>query len=224
VQHAKRWGRILPRSFYARPTIEVARALLGQVLVHGPTAGIIVETEAYLGGDDLASHSAAGLTDRTRVIFGPPGHAYVYFIYGMYECLNLVAEAPGQPGCVLIRALEPVAGLDLMHRRRPAARKPEQLANGPGKLTLAMAITRVQNGADVTRGSLVVRASKDSTAFEIAVTPRIGISKCADLPLRFLIAGNRYVSPTPKTRPPVNMKGHVRLDAGSPSPLQSPDA
>ena len=92
------FGRILPRSFYARPTVEVARDLLGKVLVHGPTAGIIVETEAYLGGDDLAAHSARGLTQRTRVIFGPPGHAYVYLIYGMYECLNLVAERDGTAG------------------------------------------------------------------------------------------------------------------------------
>src|SRR5712691_1939321 len=132
------FGPILPRAFYARPTVEVARALLGKVLVHGRTAGIIVETEAYPGGDDRASHSSRGITARTRVIFGPPGHAYVYFIYGMYECLNLVAEADGKPGCVLVRALEPLAGLDLMRRRRPAARKPEDLADGPGKLTLAM--------------------------------------------------------------------------------------
>ncbi len=187
-------GPILPRSFYNRPAIQVARDLLGKVLVHGPTAGVIVETEAYLGGDDLAAHSARGITDRTRVIFGPPGHAYVYFIYGMYECLNLVAEPAGHPGCVLIRAVEPVAGLDLMQQRRPAARKPEQLANGPGKLTLAMAITRKHNGLDVTRGELVVREPRTPAAFEIAVTPRIGITKCADLPLRFLIAGNRFVS------------------------------
>ena len=103
-----RYGPILARSFYARSTVQVARDLLGKVMVHGPTAGIIVETEAYLGGDDLAAHSARGLTGRTRVIFGPPGHAYVYLIYGMYECLNLVAEADGRPGCVLIRAMEPV--------------------------------------------------------------------------------------------------------------------
>jgi DNA-3-methyladenine glycosylase len=187
-------GRILPRSFYVRPAVEVARGLLGKVLVHGPTAGVIVETEAYLGGDDLAAHSARGVTDRTRVIFGPPGHAYVYFIYGMYECLNLVAEPVGRPGCVLIRALQPIAGIELMQRRRPAARKPEQLANGPGKLTLAMAITRLHNGADVTRGTLVVREADTPAHFEIVTTPRIGITKCVDLPLRFLIAGNPFAS------------------------------
>src|SRR5207249_9249699 len=140
------FGPILNRDFYARPTVEVTRGLLGKVLVHGPTAGIIVEAEAYLGGDDLASHSARGITGRTRVIFGPPGHAYVYFIYGMYECLNIVAEPAGKAGCVLLRALEPLIGIDLMHARRPTASKPERLANGPGKLTLAMGITRAHNG------------------------------------------------------------------------------
>ena len=189
-----RFGRILPRSFYARPTAEVARGLLGKVLVHGPAAGIIVETEAYPGGDDLASHSARGVTARTRVIFGPPGHAYVYFIYGMYECLNLVAEPAGTPGCVLIRALEPIAGIPLMRRRRPAAKGIEDLANGPGKLTLAMSINRSHYGADVTRGTLVVREPAAPQAIEIVATPRIGITHCADRPLRFLIAGNRFVS------------------------------
>ena len=187
-------GRILPRTFYERPTVTVARELLGKVLVHGSTAGIIVETEAYLGGDDLAAHSARGITHRTRVIFGPPGHAYVYFIYGMYECLNLVAEPEGKPGCVLIRALEPLAGLEVMRQRRPAARKVEDLASGPGKLTLAMGITRAQNGADVTRGALVVREPKEGRRVEIVVTARIGIRECADWPLRFLVRGNRFVS------------------------------
>jgi DNA-3-methyladenine glycosylase len=189
-----RFGPILKRDFYGRPAINVARDLLGKVLVHGPTAGLIVETEAYLGGDDLASHSARGITDRTRVIFGPPGHAYVYFIYGMYECLNIVAEPAGQAGCVLIRALEPVAGMELMGTRRPGARKEEDVANGPGKLTLAMGITRAQNGADMTRGSLVVRNPAEPQPVQIRVTPRIGITQCADLPLRFLIQGNRFVS------------------------------
>ena len=195
------FGRILPRSFYARPTVEVARGLLGKVLVHGPTAGIIVETEAYLGGEDLAAHSARGLTARTRVIFGPPGHAYVYLIYGMYECLNLVAEPDGRPGCVLIRALQPVSGLELMRARRPAARRPEQLANGPGKLTLALGITRAHNGADVTRGPLVVRQGEGAGPIEIAVTPRIGITRAAELPLRFLIARNGFVSGTRYNEP-----------------------
>jgi DNA-3-methyladenine glycosylase len=188
------FGRILPRSFYARSTVEVARGLLGKVLVHGASAGIIVETEAYLGGADLAAHSARGLSQRTRVIFGPPGHAYVYLVYGMYECFNLVAEPDGQPGCVLIRALQPVSGLELMRARRGAPRKPEQLANGPGKLTLALGITRAHNGADVTRGPLVVRQGNAAGRIEIVVTPRIGITQSPELPLRFLIAGNSFVS------------------------------
>jgi DNA-3-methyladenine glycosylase len=167
---------------------------LGKIVAHGETAGRIVETEAYIGGEDLASHSARGITDRTRVIFGPPGHAYVYFIYGMYECLNIVAEPAGTPGCVLIRALEPVEGIETMRRRRPKARTLHDLASGPGKLTLAMGITRVQNGVDVTRGDLVVRAPAHHEKFQIETTPRIGITKCADLPLRYLIAGNPFVS------------------------------
>jgi DNA-3-methyladenine glycosylase len=188
------FGPILRRDFYHRSAPEVARALLGKVLVHGPAAGVIVETEAYLGEGDAAAHSARGPTPRTRVIFGPPGHAYVYFIYGMYECLNLVCEPEGKAGCVLVRALEPVAGIDLMRSRRPAARKLEDLASGPGKLTLAMAITRAHNGADVTRGSLVVREPLEPIPVAILATPRIGITHCADLPLRFLIRGNRFVS------------------------------
>jgi len=181
-------SQVLPREFYERPTTDVSRDLLGKILVHGRSAGVIVETEAYLGGDDLAAHSARGVTPRTKVIFGPPGHAYVYFIYGMYECLNLVAERKGSAGCVLIRALDPICGLGVMFRRRPTARKPRDLASGPGKLTMAMGITRAHNGRDVTRGSLVVRKWIDEPSIEIEVTPRIGITKCADWPLRFVTA------------------------------------
>jgi DNA-3-methyladenine glycosylase len=187
IEDLEAQSEILPREFYERPTIEVARDLLGKILVHGRTAGVIIETEAYLGGEDLAAHSARGVTPRTKVIFGPPGHAYVYFIYGMYECLNLVAEPKGQPGCVLIRALTPLCGTRTMFRRRPVARKLQDLASGPGKLTLAMGITRAQNARDVTRGNLVVRKWKQEPPIEIAVTPRIGITKCADWPLRFVL-------------------------------------
>jgi DNA-3-methyladenine glycosylase len=187
-------SRILPRSFYARHTVEVARGLLGKILVHGRTAGIIAETEAYLGGDDLASHSARGITNRTRVIFGPPGHAYVYFIYGMHECLNFVVGPEGTPGAVLIRAAEPLVGIEIMKKRRPATRTLEKLASGPGNLTRVFGITRAQNGIDVTRGTLVVRQWTKERAFEIQVTPRIGIRHCADWPLRFVIAGNSAVS------------------------------
>jgi DNA-3-methyladenine glycosylase len=172
----------------------VARDCLGKILVHGSAAGRIVEVEAYLGRDDRAAHAWRGLTDRTRVIFGPPGHAYVYFIYGMYECLNFVAEPEGMAGCVLIRALEPLAGVSIMRRRRPAVSRSEDLASGPGKLTLAMGITRKLNGADLIEGPLQVRRPREEAQFEIEVTPRIGIRHCADWPLRFVIAGNRFAS------------------------------
>lgn len=186
-------GRVLPRCFYARPTVDVAQDLLGKELRHGDTSGLIVETEAYLGADDLAAHSSRGITDRTRVIFGPPGHAYVYFIYGMYECMNVVAELDGVPGAVLIRAVEPLRGIEEMHARRPKAKRIEDLASGPGKLTIALAITRALNGADLTRAPLTVRDT-GVTGLEVVAGPRIGITQCADWPLRFFIRGNRFVS------------------------------
>lgn len=191
-RHAVRGAQslILPRSFHDRPTVTVARELLGKLLVHGETAGIIIETEAYPGGDDLASHSAAGITPRTKVIFGAPGHAYVYLSYGIHECLNVVCEREGEPGCVLIRALEPVSGIARMRQRRPAARKDNDLASGPGKLTQALGISRALNGADLTRGPLTIREAPAARAFRIEVTPRIGITKCADRPLRFLLREN----------------------------------
>jgi len=185
---------VLDRDFYTRPAVEVARDCLGKILVHGKTAGRIVETEAYLGVEDRAAHAWRGITDRTRVIFGPPGHAYIYFIYGMYECLNFVAEPEGQAGCVLIRALEPLAGIATMRRRRPKAKAIEYLANGPGKLTLAMGITRKLNGADLTKSALQIRRSRIEAPIEVKVTERIGITHCADWPLRFVIAGNGFVS------------------------------
>jgi len=187
-------GRILPRRFYARAPDEVARDLLGKFLVHGPTAGIIVETEAYLGLKDAASHAFCGPTDRNRVMFGPPGHAYVYFIYGMYECVNVVCERKGEAGAVLIRAIEPRTGIDLMRARRPGARRLRDLASGPGKLTIAMGITRALNGADVTQGDLTVREAIGGPPFEITAGPRVGITKCADWPLRFTITGSEFVS------------------------------
>jgi DNA-3-methyladenine glycosylase len=186
---------ILPESFYRRPAVEVARDLLGKIIVHDKTAGRIVEVEAYLGIHDLAAHAAAGITPRTRVIFGPPGRAYVYLIYGMHECLNLVADTEGIAGCVLIRALEPLCGIVWMHSRRPAARNRKQLCSGPGKLTAAMGITRALNGVNVTRpGSFVVCRTNVQPQFEIATSTRIGIKKCADWPLRFFIPANQYVS------------------------------
>lgn len=170
---------ILPRRFYERPPEEVAPDLLGCQLIHGERRGRIVEVEAYLGAEDKAAHSARGITPRTKVIFGPPGHAYVYLIYGMYECLNFVTNPDGVPGCVLIRAIEPIAGID-----RPA--------NGPGRLTRAMAITREHYGADLTRGPLIVRQAPRQEA--IRTGPRIGMREYPDRPLRFWLQGNPHVS------------------------------
>jgi DNA-3-methyladenine glycosylase len=187
----------LDRDFYDRDPIKVARDCLGKILVHGETAGRIVEVEAYLGQDDQAAHAWRGITKRTELLFGRPGYAYVYFIYGMYECLNFVTEPEGSAGCVLIRALEPIAGIKLMQRRRPLAKRLEDLASGPGKLTRALGITRKLNGSDLVTGKIEVRACNDEIPPDIAVTPRIGITHCADWPLRFLIRGNKFVSGKP---------------------------
>lgn len=186
------------RSYFARPTEEVARDLLGTVLVHdtgdGLVAGRIVETEAYLGQGDQAAHSSAGQTSRTKVIFGPPGHAYVYRIYGMYCCLNVIVEPDGSPGCVLIRAVEPLTGIDRMRSRRPAARKLADLANGPGKLTVAFSIGMDLYGADLLDSPLTIRVPEPRRAPIVRSSRRIGISKSEELDLRFFIADNEYVS------------------------------
>jgi DNA-3-methyladenine glycosylase len=161
--------------------------------VHGGVSARIVETEAYLGLTDEAAHAWRGRTPRTEVIFGPPGHAYVYLIYGIHDCLNIVAEPEGSPGCVLIRAGEPVSGIAAMRRRRGVDRV-EDLASGPGKLTRALGITLRHNGADLTRGPLTVGEPEREQPFEIGVSRRIGITRNVDWPLRFFIAGSRFVS------------------------------
>lgn len=161
--------------------------------MHGAAAAKIVETEAYLGLADAAAHAWRGKTPRTEVIFGPPGHAYVYLIYGVYDCLNVVAEPEGSAGCVLIRAAEPLSGIAAMRRRRPVERL-EDLASGPGKLTRAMGITLRHNGADLTRGPITLHEPQHTDSFEIGVSPRIGITRDADRLLRFFVAGNTFVS------------------------------
>jgi len=171
----------------------VARALLGKILSYRGASARIVETEAYLGLADAAAHAFRGITPRTKVLFGPPGHAYVYLIYGIYNCLNIVSEPEGSAGCVLIRALEPLTGLRAMRRRRGVERL-EDLASGPGKLTLAMGINLRHNGVDLTRGPITVSEPEREEEFETAVTPRIGIRHNPDWPLRFTIAGSRFVS------------------------------
>jgi DNA-3-methyladenine glycosylase len=196
-----RVGAALPQSFYDRPTEDVARELLGMVLEHrapdGVAAGRIVETEAYVGEHDLACHAAAGKTNRTAPLYGPPGVAYVYFVYGMHWCVNAVTRSEGEPSAVLIRALEPVAGIDLMRARRPRARSDIELTNGPGKLCLALAIGREQNWSDLRRSPLLIRRSESVLDDDVIVTPRIGVSRCADWPLRYLVRDNPWVSRTP---------------------------
>ncbi len=193
---------LLPPDFYLPSPDEVAQRLLGKLLVrrtgHEPLIGRIVETEAYFGQDDPAAHSAAGNTARTSVLFGPPGRAYVYFIYGMYSCLNVTCEPEGQAGSVLIRALEPVAGLAAMARNRnlPADAPPRALASGPGKLCQAFGITRaVHNGMDLTSAASGLQIAGDGyQPGEIVATTRVGITKAADRPHRYLIADNPHVS------------------------------
>ncbi|MDQ2712953.1 MAG: DNA-3-methyladenine glycosylase [Acidobacteriota bacterium] len=190
----------LELAYFARSATDLARDLVGCVLVHGETAGTVVETEAYLGLEDLAAHASRGRTERTKVLFGPPGRAYVYFIYGMHECLNVVAEKEGEPGCVLIRALEPLSGIGQMYRRRRWQGPVCGLANGPGKLTEALAITRENYGQRLDSGNLTVRAWRERPTFTIGVTPRIGITKCIDWPLRFVWDGHPGLSKPSRKR------------------------
>jgi DNA-3-methyladenine glycosylase len=190
----------IQRSFYAQPTIRVARQLLGKYLVRrhpdGKTVGKIVETEAYVGPHDLACHAAKGRTARTEVMFGPPGHAYVYFIYGVYYCLNIVTEEVGHASAVLIRALEPIEGIELMQKRR-GLDELRKLVSGPGKLCLAMAIDKALNSADMSRGNVLYVEDRGERAAKIVARPRIGVDyagKWKDKPWRFLIRGNEFVS------------------------------
>jgi DNA-3-methyladenine glycosylase len=190
----------LPRKWYDAAPDEVARRLLGKVLIREIEgkilAGRIVETEAYFGVDDPAAHSAAGRTARNSVLFGPPGHAYVYFIYGVHYCLNVSCEPAGRAGCALIRALEPLAGQETMLRSRglKSGASDRALTGGPGKLCSALSITRAENGCDMTARRAPLRIVDDGCeAREIVVTPRIGISKAADRPLRFLLYGSACV-------------------------------
>jgi DNA-3-methyladenine glycosylase len=195
----------LPRSFYSRDPRRVARALLGKILLRddGPLhlSARIVEVEAYLGKLDPAAHAAAGYTARTAVLFGPAGYAYVYFIYGNHYCLNVSCEPEGKAGSVLIRALEPLTGIDEMaHARKITLRGPRYLRNltsGPGRLAQAFGITRSRdNACDLTSPSTSsLWIGEDSfRPRKIQLTPRIGIRKAADHPLRYFLAANPFVS------------------------------
>ena len=187
----------LPRRFYLRPAGAVARDLLGCVLVArrrgAITAGRIVETEAYLGPEDRASH-AAFRPGSHALFYGEGGVAYVYLNYGMHCCLNAIAGRKGHPGCVLIRALEPVMGLAAMTRRRGVPRDSPRLAGGPGNLTRALGVTLAHNGADLTAGRLTIEPPAEPRDFRIASGPRVGITRSRNLRLRFWIAENRCVS------------------------------
>jgi DNA-3-methyladenine glycosylase len=186
-------GRLLGPDFFARSVQTVARELIGCRVVHGDTAGVIVETESY-HADDAACHAFNGRTARNEALFGPPGHAYVYFSYGMHSLLNFVAELDGQAAAVLIRALEPAAGVELMRARRGIER-PEGLCSGPGKLTQALAVGLDLNGSPLADGPLCVHARAGRWLRPRIVTgPRVGISKATELPWRFCAAGNRCVS------------------------------
>ncbi len=203
-RRARRQRVRLARDFFARPVLLVARECIGKLLVHrtedGEAAGRIVETEAYRGPLDLAAHSARGLTRRTAVMFGPPGHAYVYLLYGTSWAVNLVVASAGEPHAVLIRALEPVRGFDLMARRRNRPQDSRELTNGPGKLAQALAITGADNGRDLCGDRLFLEPSPRATG-PIGRSARINVAYAGEWalkPWRFYLRGNRYVSVRPR--------------------------
>jgi len=194
----------LTRDFFERDTLEVARDLLGKRLVRQTedgkiTAGIIVETEAYCGRFDEACHSYKGKTERTAVMFGPKGHAYIYLIYGMYHCLNLTSGKEGEPECVLIRALEPIEGLHHMHERR-GTDKLKNLCSGPGKLAMALDTPKTLSGLDLCTGETLYLEHRIEVS-EVTTSPRINIAyagEAAHYPWRFTITGSPHVSVKPK--------------------------
>ena len=192
----------LDRDFFARDTLDVARDLLGRRLVRvldsRRVSGRIVETEAYVGVEDQASHASPGLTRRNASMFGPPGHAYVYLIYGIHHCLNVVTEAEGSPAAVLIRALEPLEGLSIMRRRR-GGRSDEELTAGPGRLCEALAIDLRFDGADLcsSEAFLFVEPGVVVPGPDVAAGPRVNVSgdtKAVGAPWRFHVRGNPFVS------------------------------
>jgi DNA-3-methyladenine glycosylase len=193
--------RKLPRSFYSRQALDVASDLLGKVLVRrldrADLSGRIVETEAYVGPHDLACHASKGHTPRTSVMFGPPGFAYVYMIYGFYFCLNVVTEPLGYPAAVLIRAVEPLENVDLMRELRNNPRRDTNIASGPGKLCMAMSIDKQLNGADLL-GTMIWIEDRKLDPGPIRTSPRVGVDYAGeyrDKPWRFFVDGNPHVSP-----------------------------
>jgi DNA-3-methyladenine glycosylase len=189
-------GRRLRRSFYARDPLVVGPELLNKVLVHGPRAGRIVEVEAYRGADDPASHAFRGPTPRTAVMFGPPGHLYVYFSYGMHWCANAVTSRDGEAGAVLIRALAPLRGIDAMRAARPAARRLVDVANGPAKACQALGIDGAFDGADLVAADRGIAIVDDGVAPPDVPTvgPRVGISVAVEAPWRFSVPDDPHRS------------------------------
>ena len=181
----------LGQKFFNKPTVELAKALLGKYLVFNGLCGKIVETEAYLFHDDPGCHASRGLSARNAPMFGPAGRTYVYLIYGMYHCLNIVSGKTGEGEAVLIRALEPVEGIELMKKRRKTD-KIENLCSGPGKLTQAFGITKIHNNLSLFDGDIQIHNNREKP--EIETSRRIGLSDGADLELRFYIKGNKFVS------------------------------
>lgn len=188
-------GKKLPRGFYLRPTLAVASDLIGKTIVYhhpdGVMAADIVEAEAYIGEDDPACHAAVGRTDRNSVMYDKGGKSYIYFIYGMYHCFNIVTEKPGFPAAVLIRAVEPVMGRKIMAAHSPARTK--MLTNGPGKFCRAFGLSREQNGLDLT-GSEIYLIDRRNHRPAVETSRRIGIRKGSDKPWRFFDTASPYVS------------------------------
>ncbi|NOY05896.1 MAG: DNA-3-methyladenine glycosylase [Chlorobi bacterium] len=188
---------VLDRAFYLRPTLEIAPDLLGKILVstEGPglVAGRIVEVEAYHQDGDRAAHSYRGRTKRNEIMFREGGILYVYFTYGMHFCMNVVTEKEGVGAAVLIRAVEPLAGLDVIRKRRPAARRDEDLTNGPAKVCQAYAVNRRHNGLCLLEGPITIRRDDGDEKGKIVASPRIGIRDSVELPWRFFLAGNPFV-------------------------------
>ncbi len=186
----------LPRSFYARPAVIVAPQLLGKVLARetsdGLVRGRIVEVEAYTGESDPGSHAYRGPTPRNRVMFGPPGHVYVYISYGTHFCMNVVTDTTGVAGAVLLRALEPLSGIEIMEANR-GHRRQVDLCNGPGKLCQAFGITLAENGEDL-EGDRMWIEDDGFMAETVTTSTRIGLSSGRELPLRFFLPGNAHVS------------------------------
>jgi DNA-3-methyladenine glycosylase len=186
-------AQVLPAGFYELPVLDVARNLIGCVVGNCDCGGVIVETEAYHHSEP-ACHAFVGVTARTRVLFGPPGVAYVYRSYGIHACLNAVAEREGVGAAVLIRALEPLYGIELMQARRGLERV-ESLCSGPGKLTQALGITLDHDGSDLSKGPVLIsQPSASCRAVPVTAGPRIGITKAAELPWRFCAKGSRFLS------------------------------